>query len=151
MILKLFKVHLSVEIQSWVKQNVTSIATFQFVFVQLNVALASMRTLSRVTSFTPFSRPVLLWRRANARYLSCNSLYTAFSKEATKQQRVRPEKMSQRYFCPAEYTLRQTNPNPQLSFRIRVSFLVLGFVLVVYSAGQKHCWLIFLFVRSVVI
>ena len=142
MILKLFKVHLSVEMQSWVKQNVTSIATFQFVFVQLNVALASMRTLSRVTSFTPFSRPFLLWRRADARYLSCNSLYTAFSKEATKQQGT-TRKTSQRYFCPAEYTLRQTKPNPQLSFRIRVSFLVLGFVLVVYSAGQKHCWLIF--------
>ena len=39
-------------------------------------------------------------------------------------------KMSQRYFCPAEYTLSLG--------------LVLVLELVVYSAGQKYRWLIFL-------
>ena len=59
--------------------------------------------------------------------------------------------MSQQYFCPAEYILSQkltlTNPNPKVScfigFRVSFFLLVLGFVLVVYSAGQKYRWLIF--------
>ena len=61
-------------------------------------------------------------------------------------------KMSQRYFCPAEYT---TKAKPKNLTQNLVSFfrflglglgLVLGFVLVVYSAGQKYRWLIFLVV-----
>ena len=43
-------------------------------------------------------------------------------------------KMSQRYFCPAEYTL---------SLGLVLVFLLV-LELVVYSAGQKYCWLIFL-------
>ena len=67
-------------------------------------------------------------------------------------------KMSQLYFCPAEYTTKpkpKTNPKPnpkQIKFRDRVSVLglVLGFGLVVYSASQKYRWLIFLVVRVVI-
>ena len=46
--------------------------------------------------------------------------------------------MSQRYFCPAEYTL-----SPKLTLNLVFLGLVLGFVLVLYSAGQKYRWLIF--------
>ena len=49
-------------------------------------------------------------------------------------------KMSQPYSCSAECT---PNPNPKLS---QFFWLVLGFVLVVHSAGQKYHWLIFLVV-----
>ena len=67
--------------------------------------------------------------------------------------------MSQRYFCPAEYTLSQNiklTLNLVLFFRVRASlglelvfWLVLGFVLVVYYAGQKYRWFIFLLVPVV--
>ena len=66
-------------------------------------------------------------------------------------------RMSQRYVCPVEYTLSQNlklnlgKLNPKRSkFRVRVRFfwLVLGFVLVLYSAGQKYRWLMFLVVRT---
>ena len=54
-------------------------------------------------------------------------------------------KMSQQYSCPAEYKISQ---NLKLTLKlISVSFLfwlVLGFVLVVYSAEKKYRWLIFL-------
>ena len=43
-------------------------------------------------------------------------------------------KMSQRYFCPAEYAL---------SLGLVLVFLLV-LELVVYSAGQKYRWLIFL-------
>ena len=60
--------------------------------------------------------------------------------------------MNQRYFCPAEYitkTKANTNPNPLvlllgLGLGLELVFwLVLGFVLVMYSAGQKYRWHIF--------
>ena len=65
-------------------------------------------------------------------------------------------KMSQRYFSPAEYATKtkpETNQKltPTLTLKCFLGLglgfgLVLGFVLVVYSAGQKYRWLIFLVV-----
>ena len=84
-------------------------------------------------------------------------------------------KMSQRYFCPAEYTTktkpktnqttrrfatqwhlrRGTNlrpPNPKTNSKPNLSpfFFSFRFSLSVYSAGQKYRWLIFLVVVAVV-
>ena len=63
-------------------------------------------------------------------------------------------KMCQRYFCPVQYstktkpkTYQKTNPNPlfflglDLGLRLELGldfWLVLGFVFVMYSAGQKY-------------
>ena len=57
--------------------------------------------------------------------------------------------MSQRNVCPAEYTLKTKLRFLGLGLGL-VFWLVLSFVLVVYSAVQNYRWLIFLVVLTAV-